>query len=84
MTPALEADVVLPDYYHVRGGDRGFGDGALGVKYRFYQSKDGNTKASAAPSLSLPTHTAFSSGKIDPTLLLGIQTAVRVALDRVV
>jgi len=75
VTPALEADVSLPDYFHVRGGDHGLGDGAIGVKYRFYQSKDGNTKASAAPSLSLPTHTAFSSGKLDPTLLLGVQTA---------
>lgn len=75
IAPALETDISLPDYFHVRGGDRGFGDGALGVKYRFYQSKDGNTKASLAPSLSLPTHTAFSSGTVDPTLLLGVQTA---------
>ena len=75
LTPALEGDVVLPDDFQVRHGDHGFGDGAIGVKYRFYQSKDGNTKASAAPSLSLPTHTAFSSGHVDPTLLLGIQTA---------
>ncbi len=75
VTPALEADVVLPDFFQVRGGDHGFGDGAVGVKYQFYQSKDGNTKASAAPSVSLPTHTAFSSGQVDPTLLLGVQTA---------
>lgn len=75
VTPALEADVVLPDFFQVRGGDHGFGDGAVGVKYRFYQSKDGNTKASAAPSVTLPTHTVFSSGQVDPTLLLGVQTA---------
>jgi len=75
MTPALEADVSLPDYFQVHGGDHGFADGAIGVKYRFYQSKDGNTKASAAPSVSLPTHTVFSSGHFDPTLLLGVQTA---------
>ena len=75
LTPALEADVVLPDDFQTRHGDHGFGDGAVGVKYRFYQSKDGNTKASAAPSVSLPTHTAFSSGHADPALLLGIQTA---------
>ena len=75
VTPALEADIVLPDDFQVRGGNHGFGDGAIGVKYQFYQSKDGNTKASAAPSVSLPTHTAFSSGHVDPTLLLGIQTA---------
>lgn len=75
LTPALEADVSLPDYFHIRGGDSGFGDGAVGVKYRFYQSKNGNVKASAAPSLSLPTHSAFSSGQVDPTLLLGVQSA---------
>ena len=75
LASALEADVTLPDYFQVRGGDHGLGDGAVGVKYRFYQSKDGNTKASAAPSVSLPTHTAFSSGHVDPTLLLGVQTA---------
>ena len=76
VTPALEADIGLPDYFRVQGGgSRGSGDAALGVKYRFYQSKNGNTKASAAPSVSLPTHTVFSSGHIDPTLLLGIQTA---------
>lgn len=71
----LEADVSLPDYFHVHGGDHAFGDGAIGVKYRFYQSRDGNVKASAAPSLTLPTHTMFSSGRADPTLLLGVQTA---------
>lgn len=75
VTSALEADLTLPDDFHVHGGGWGLGDGAIGVKYKFYQSKDGNTKASAAPSLSLPTHTAFSSGKVDPTLLLGVQTA---------
>jgi hypothetical protein len=75
VTPALEADISLPDYFQVRHGDHGFGDGAVGVKYRFYQSKDGNTKASLAPSLSLPTRTVFSSGHFDPTLLLGVQTA---------
>ena len=75
VTPNLEADVVLPDYYSVHGSDRGLGDGAVGVKYKFYQSRNGNTKASLAPSLSLPTHTQFSSGGYDPTLLLGVQTA---------
>ena len=75
LTPALEADVVLPDDFQTRHGDHGFGDGAIGVKYKFYQSKDGNTKASVAPSVSLPTHTAFSSGQVDPTLLLGLQAA---------
>ena len=75
VTPALEADIGLPDYYDAHGGDRGFGDGAVGVKYKFYQSRNGNTKASVAPSLSLPTHTTFSSGQVDPTLLLGVQTA---------
>ncbi|MBV9849953.1 MAG: transporter [Armatimonadetes bacterium] len=75
VTPNLEADIGLPDYYDVHGGDRGFGDGAVGVKYKFYQSRDGNTKASFAPSLSLPTRTSFSSGHTDPALLLGMQTA---------
>lgn len=75
LTPTLEALVVVPDYFQVHGGDKGFGDGAVGVKYKFYQSGSGNTKASVAPSLSLPTHTTFSSGHVDPTLLLGIQTA---------
>ena len=75
VTPALEADISLPDYFQIQRGNRGFGDGALGVKYRFYQSRNGNTKASAAPSLSLPTKNVFSSSHLDPTLLLGIQTA---------
>ena len=75
VTPSVEADIGLPDYFNIHGGDKGFGDGSLGVKYKFYQSGNGNTKASVAPSLSLPTHTLFSSGHVDPTLLLGIQTA---------
>ena len=75
LTPSLEADVGLPDDFQMHHGDHGFGDGAVGVKYRFYQSKDGNTKASVAPSLTLPTHTAYSSGQVDPVLLFGIQTA---------
>ena len=75
LTPVLEADIGLPDYFDAHGGGRGFGDGAVGVKYKFYQSGNGSTKASVAPSLTLPTHTSFSSGAVDPTLLLGIQTA---------
>ena len=75
LTPTLEADAVLPDYFSVQDGPSGFGDGAIGVKYQFYHSANGNTKASVAPSLSLPTHTAFSSGQYDPALLLGFQTA---------
>ena len=75
LTPTLEADIGLPDYYTAHGGDRGFGDGAVGVKYKFYQSRSGSTKASVAPSVTLPTHTSFSSGALDPTLLLGVQTA---------
>ena len=75
LTPSLEADIGLPDYFSIHGGDKGFGDGTVGVKYKFYQSANGNTKASVGPSLSLPTHTSFSSGHVDPTLLLGIQTA---------
>lgn len=75
LTPTLEADAVLPDYYSVQDGPSGFGDGAVGLKWQWYHSANGNVKASLAPSLSLPTHTMFSSGQYDPTLLLGIQTA---------
>ncbi len=75
VTPSLEADVVLPDYFDVHNGTDGLGDAAVGVKYRCYQSRNGNTKASIAPSLTLPTHARFSSGQYDPTLLLGVQTA---------
>ena len=75
VTPTLEADFGLPDFFHVRGGDRGYGDGVIGVKYKFYQNRSGNVKASAAPSVTVPTHTAFSSGRVDPTLLLGVQAA---------
>ncbi len=74
VTPNLEADVVLPDYYDVHHGTDGFGDAAVGVKYKYYQSRNGNVKASVAPAVTLPTHTQFGSGQYDPSLLLGVQT----------
>ena len=37
-----ELRITLPDYFWPAGGSQsGFGDGAIGVRYKFYQSKDG-------------------------------------------
>ena len=59
----------------VRQRQSGFGDGAVGVRYKFYQSKDGNTKFAFTPSLSIPLKTAVTtSGHVDPTFLLSGQT----------
>jgi hypothetical protein len=69
----LEADVVLPDYYDIHHKEHVLGDGAVGIKYQYYQSANGNVKASVAPMVTLPTHTDFSSDQYDPSLLFGIQ-----------
>lgn len=77
VTPALEWRVVLPDHFSTSDeGPSGWGDAAVGVKWKFYQSKDGNTKAALFPMASIPTHDAnFSSGQVDPSLVIGGQTA---------
>ena len=53
-----ELRVTLPDYIWPSGGAAGFGDGAIGIRYKFYQSKDGNTKLAFTPSLSVPLRSA--------------------------
>ena len=71
-----ELRVTLPDYFWPAGPSRGgFGDGAVGLRYKFYQSADGNTKLAFTPTLSVPLKTAVTtSGHVDPTLLLSGQT----------
>jgi len=70
-----ELRLTLPDYIWPSGGESGFGDGAVGIRYKFYQSKDGNTKLALTPSLSVPVRSAVtSSGHLDPTLSLNGQT----------
>ncbi len=69
-----ELRIILPNYLWP-SGTSGFTDGALGIRYKFYQSKDGNTKFAFTPSLSVPLKTAVTiSGHVDPTLLLSGQT----------
>ena len=58
LNPKLEARIILPDYLWPSRGKSGFGDGGVGVRYKFYQSKDGNTKLSLAPILSIPVRSA--------------------------
>ena len=71
-----ELRITLPDYFWPSGPSRsGFGDGAVGLRYKFYQSKDGNTKFAFTPSLSVPLKTAVTtSGHVDPIFLLSGQT----------
>ncbi len=77
LTPTLELRLALPDYFDVsNGGGQGLGDGSLGVKYKFYQSRDGNTKAALTPAVTLPVGAkAFTSGHADPSLTIAAQTA---------
>ena len=71
-----ELRITLPDYFWPAGSSQsGFGDGAVGVRYKFYQSKDGNTKFAFTPSVSVPLKTAVTtSGHVDPAFLLSGQT----------
>ena len=69
-----ELRVTLPNYIWP-SGTSGFSDGAVGIRYKFYQSKDGSTKLAFTPTLSVPVKSAVtSSGHVDPTFLLGGQT----------
>ena len=77
LTPTLEWRLALPDRLSASdGGPSGWGDAAVGVKWKFYQSKDGNTKAALFPMVSLPSHDGnYSSKQVDPSLVIGGQTA---------
>ena len=69
-----ELRVTLPNYIWP-SGTSGFSDGAVGLRYKFYQSKDGNTKFAFTPTLSVPVKSAVTtSGHVDPTFLLSGQT----------
>ncbi len=70
-----ELRLTLPDYIWPSSGESGFGDGTIGLRTKFYQSKDGNTKLAFTPSLSVPVRSAVTtSGHVDPTLSLNGQT----------
>ena len=76
LNPKLEVRLTLPDYLWPSGGQSGFGDGGIGVRYKFYQSKDGSTKLSLTPNLTIPIRSAVTtSGHVDPSLTLSGQTA---------
>ena len=69
VAPALEAQLQLSSYFSVRGGGSGAGDGLLGLKYKFYQSADGKTRAALAPGFTVPLGNAqFGTPNIDPAL----------------
>ena len=71
-----ELRLTLPDYVWPSGGAAGFSDGAVGLRYKFYQSKDGNTKLAFTPTLSVPVRSAVTtSGHVDPVLSLNGQTS---------
>ena len=76
LSDKTELRITLPDYFWPSGSSQsGFGDGAVGLRYKFYQSKDGATKFAFTPSLSVPLKTAVTtSGHVDPTFLLSGQT----------
>ena len=75
LSDKTELRLTLPDYFWPSGGKNGFSDGAVGMRYKFYQSKDGNTKFAFTPSLSIPVKSAVTtSGHVDPVLLLSGQT----------
>ena len=70
-----ELRLTLPNYVWPSGGKAGFSDGSVGVRYKFYQSKDGNTKLAFTPALSVPVRSAVTtSGHVDPVLSLNGQT----------
>ncbi|MGI4789395.1 MAG: transporter [Janthinobacterium lividum] len=76
LSDTTELRITLPNYIWPSGGSaNGFSDGAVGIRYKFYQSKDGNTKFAFTPSLSVPIKSAVTtSGHVDPTFLLSGQT----------
>lgn len=70
-----ELRLTLPNYVWPSGGKSGFSDGAIGIRTKLYQSKDGNTKVAFTPSLSVPVRSAVTiSGHVDPVLSLNAQT----------
>jgi len=75
LSRATELRLTLPNYVWPAGGKAGFSDGAIGIRTKLYQSKDGNTKIAFTPSLSVPVRSAVTiSGHVDPVLSLNAQT----------
>ncbi len=74
LSDATELRITLPNYIWP-SGTSGFSDGSLGLRYKFYQSKDGNTKFAFTPTLTVPSRSAVTtSGHVDPSFLLSGQT----------
>ena len=66
-----ELRLSVPNYLSANASDSGFGDGAVGFRYRFYQSDDGKSSASITPAVTLAAgNRRFGSPNLDPTLTL--------------
>ena len=62
-----ELRLSVPNY--LSASNSGFGDGAIGFRYRFYRSANGKNSASVTPVLSLAAgNRRFGSPNLDPTL----------------
>lgn len=71
-----ELRLTLPNQVWQSHGGSGFSDGAVGVRYKVFQSRNGAAKLALTPTLTIPVRSAVtSSGHADPSLNLSGQIA---------
>lgn len=72
LTDCADLQLVLPVYTHVRGGDEGYGDTVLRLKYNLWGNDSGDTAMALMPFVKIPTaggalgNDAFEGGLMLP------------------
>lgn len=68
---ASDLQLVLPLYSHVQGGDDGFGDAEIRLKYNLWGNDEGPTALAVMPFIKLPTARGdLGNGEVEGGLIL--------------
>lgn len=70
LTDDADLQVVIPFYTHARGGDAGYGDTEIRLKYNLWGNDGGNTAMALMPFLKIPTaHGDLGNGDVEGGLI---------------
>lgn len=91
LTTATDLQLVLRPWIHEEGGAEGFGDGDLRLKWNLWGNDGGKTAGALMPFVTVPTHTAVSSGEWQGGLIFPVSVEIsdrvglglQVEIDRI-
>lgn len=71
LSRSTDLQLVLPFYNHVRGGDEGFGDTEIRLKWNLWGNDEGSTALAVMPFVKLPTANGdLGNGEVEGGLIV--------------